>query len=83
MICIVIMDVITVLLGVSVTIICDVMLHLELNFIDNDLKKVEKTARDEDFVTYVTQLWVYGPKQLCLAALNLWCVFEILHRHRN
>ena len=66
MIYIVIMDVITVLLGVSVTIICDVMLHLELNFIDNDLKKVEKTARDEDFVTYVTQLWVYGPKQLWL-----------------
>ena len=65
MIYIVIMNVITVLLGISVTIICDVMLHLELNFIiDNDLKGRKNSSGfqqlwDEDFVTYyVTQLWV-------------------------
>ena len=72
MLYIVIMDVITVLISVSVTIICDAILHLELNFIiDNDIIGRKNSSGfqqlwDEDFVTYVTQLWVYGPKQLWL-----------------
>ena len=65
------MDVCITLHCVSVT-SCDVMLHLELNFIiDNEIIGRKKSSGfqqlwDENFVTYVTQLWVYGPKQLWL-----------------
>ena len=66
-------------------VICDVMLHLELNvIIDNDHKGRKNSSGfhqlwDENFVTYVSALGL-RPKT-ALAALNLWYVFEILHRN--